>query len=104
MAWFYLILAGLFEMMAVGFMARLQARKDITSIILLIVGFGASFFFLSLAMKVLPMGLAYAIWTGIGAAGGAILGIVLYGEPKNALRITAISIIIGSVIALKLIS
>lgn len=104
MAWIYLILAGICEMIAVGFMGRLQARKDVTSFVLLIIGFAASFFFLSLAMKVLPMGLAYAIWTGIGAAGGAILGIVLYGEPKNALRLTAIALIIGSVIALKLIS
>lgn len=70
MAWIYLILAGLFEMVSVGFMGRLQQRKDILSFVLLIVGFSASFFFLSLAMKVLPMGLAYAIWTGIGAAGG----------------------------------
>lgn len=104
MAWIYLILAGLFEMIAVGFMGRLQLRKDIASFVLLILGFTASFFFLSLAMKVLPMGLAYAIWTGIGAAGGALLGILLYGEPKNALRLTAIALIIGSVIALKLIS
>lgn len=104
MAWIYLILAGLFEMISVGFMGRLQQRKDLTSLLLLIVGFAASFFFLSLAMKVLPMGLAYAIWTGIGAAGGAILGIVLYGESKNALRLTAIALIIGSVVALKLIS
>lgn len=104
MAWIYLILAGLFEMIAVGFMGRLQQRKDITSFMLLLIGFSASFFFLSLAMKVLPMGLAYAIWTGIGAAGGAVLGIVLFKEPKNALRITAITLIIGSVIALKLIS
>ena len=104
MAWIYLILAGLFEMVSVGFMGRLQQRKDITSFMLLLIGFSASFFFLSLAMKVLPMGLAYAIWTGIGAAGGAILGIVLFKEPKNVLRITAITLIIGSVIALKLIS
>ncbi|MGN7479390.1 DMT family transporter [Solibacillus silvestris] len=104
MAWIYLILAGLCEMMAVGFMGRLQQQKNTSSFVLLVLGFTASFFFLSLAMKVLPMGLAYAIWTGIGAAGGAILGIALYNEPKNALRITAITLIIGSVIALKLIS
>lgn len=104
MAWIYLIVAGLFEMLAVGFMGRLQHKKDIVSFLLLIGGFAASFLFLSFAMKTLPMGLAYAIWTGIGAAGGALLGIVLYNEPKNALRLTSIAIIIGSVIALKLIS
>ena len=85
-------------------MGRLQQKKDILSFLLLICGFAASFLFLSLAMKTLPMGLAYAIWTGIGAAGGALLGIILYNEPKNALRLTSIAIIIGSVIALKLIS
>jgi len=104
MAWVYLVAAGLFEMLAVGLMGRLQQKKDILSFVFLICGFAASFLFLSLAMKTLPMGLAYAIWTGIGAAGGALLGIVLYNEPKNTLRLTSIAIIIGSVIALKLIS
>lgn len=104
MAWIYLIIAGVMEMLSVGFMNRFNEKRDVTSIVLLIVGFSASFFFLSLAMKVLPMGLSYAIWTGIGAAGGALIGILLYKEPKNALRITCIAIIVASVMALKIVS
>ena len=104
MAWVYLILAGVMEMLSVGFMNRFNEKRDVTSIILLIVGFSASFFFLSLAMKVLPMGLSYAIWTGIGAAGGALIGIIVYKEPKNTLRIVCIFVIIASVVALKLIA
>ena len=101
MAWVYLIVAGLLEMMSVGFMNRFNEKRDWLSVGLLVTGFGGSFFFLSLAMKVLPMGLSYAIWTGIGAAGGALIGIVLYKEPKNALRIACICVIVGSVAALK---
>ena len=104
MAWIYLILAGAMEMLSVGFMNRFNEKRDATSIALLVVGFSLSFFFLSLAMKVLPMGLSYAIWTGIGAAGGALIGIFVYKEPKNTLRIVCIFIIIASVVALKLIA
>lgn len=104
MAWIYLIVAGLLEMASVGFMNRFNEKRDALSIALLVAGFSGSFFFLSQAMKVLPMGLSYAIWTGIGAAGGALIGIVLYKEPKNASRITCIGVIITSVIALKLVS
>ena len=104
MAWIYLIVAGLLEMASVGFMNRFNEKRDAMSIVLLTLGFSGSFFFLSRAMAVLPMGLSYAIWTGIGAAGGALIGIVIYKEPKNALRLTCIAVIIGSVIALKLVS
>lgn len=104
MAWIYLIIAGLLEMLSVGFMNRFNEKRDALSIVLLVAGFSGSFFFLSQAMKVLPMGLSYAIWTGIGAAGGALIGIVLYKEPKNALRITCIGVIVASVVALKLVS
>lgn len=104
MAWVYLIIAGLLEMLSVGFMNRFNEKRDLTSIVLLTLGFSGSFFFLSQAMKVLPMGLSYAIWTGIGAAGGALIGIVIYKEPKNTLRLTCIAIIIASVVSLKLVS
>lgn len=87
MAWASLVAAGLFEMFGVSMINKLHKDRSWQSIALLILGFGASFLFLAYAMKTLPMGTAYAIWTGIGASGGAILGMLLYGESKDWKRI-----------------
>ncbi|MEN1937347.1 multidrug efflux SMR transporter [Paenibacillus sp. 102] len=104
MAWIYLILAGVFEMIGVVMINKLHKEKNWQSLVMLLLGFGASFVFLAIAMKSLPMGTAYAIWTGIGASGGAILGMILYGESKSVLRIMFISMVLGAAIGLKLIS
>ncbi|MCQ6558573.1 DMT family transporter [Paenibacillus mendelii] len=104
MAWTYLILAGLFEMFGVAMINKLNRDRNWKAFTLLLVGFGASFSFLALAMKTLPMGTAYAVWTGIGASGGAILGMILYGEPKTLLRILFIAMVLGAAVGLKLIS
>lgn len=104
MAWIYLILAGLCEMFSVSLIHQFNKDKSWSSFLLLLAGFGASFLFLSLAMKQLPMGTAYAVWTGIGASGGALLGMFIYGESKDWRRIVFIFMIIGATIGLKLIS
>ncbi|RDU37808.1 QacE family quaternary ammonium compound efflux SMR transporter [Neobacillus piezotolerans] len=104
MAWISLIFAGLFEMFGVAMMNRLNQKRNWQSVVLLVLGFGASFLFLSYAMKTLPMGTAYAIWTGIGASGGALLGMFFYGESKDWKRVVCISMVLGSAIGLKLIS
>ncbi|GAK39057.1 multidrug efflux SMR transporter [Paenibacillus urinalis] len=104
MDWFYLILAGLFEMFGVLMINKLNKDRNVVSFLLLVAGFGLSFLFLSLAMKTLPMGTAYAVWTGIGASGGAILGMIFYGEPRNILRIVFIAMVLGSAVGLKLVS
>jgi len=104
MAWVYLVLAGLFEMLGVGMINKWHRDRNGLSLVLLIAGFGASFLFLTLAMQTLPMGTAYAIWTGIGASGGAIVGMLLFGESKNALRVLFIAMILGSAVGLKLVS
>jgi paired small multidrug resistance pump len=104
MSWVYLILAGIFEMTGVTMINSWHQKRNWASFLLLAGGFGASFLFLSLAMKELPMGTAYAVWTGIGAAGGAILGMILYGEPKDAKRIFFIAMVLSAAIGLKLIS
>ncbi|MFK4567636.1 DMT family transporter [Enterococcus sp. UD-01] len=104
MSWLFLIIAGIFEMLGVGTINRYNQKQDFQSLGLLVVTFGSSFLFLSLAMRDLPMGVAYAIWTGIGAAGGAILGMIIYGESKDWRRIACIGLILLSVIGLKLIS
>ncbi|WP_438351159.1 DMT family transporter [Paenibacillus sp. FA6] len=104
MAWVSLIFAGIFEMIGVAMISKLHRDRNWQSIVLLIVGFGASFLLLAFAMKTLPMGTAYAIWTGIGASGGAVLGMFLYGESKDWKRIVFISMVLGAAIGLKLVS
>lgn len=103
MSWVLLIVAGMFEMLGVGSINRFNQNKDKNALLLLFLTFGSSFLFLYLAMRELPMGISYAIWTGIGAAGGAILGMVFYGESKDWRRIAFIGIILVSVMGLKLI-
>ncbi|KQL17738.1 multidrug efflux SMR transporter [Cytobacillus solani] len=104
MAWTSLVLAGLFEMFGVAMINKLHRDRNWKSLVLLVLGFGASFVLLSYAMETLPMGTAYAIWTGIGASGGAILGILLYGESKNWKRLVFIAMVLGAAIGLKLTS
>ncbi|MNC24197.1 Multidrug resistance protein YkkD [compost metagenome] len=102
MDWLMLIGAGLSEMIGVGMMAKLQTHRSWRTLSLLLLGFGASFVLLSLAMRTLPMGTAYAIWTGIGASGGAVLGMLLYGESRDMRRILCIVMILGAAVGLKL--
>ncbi|MBU8582266.1 multidrug efflux SMR transporter [Bacillus paralicheniformis] len=104
MEWICLIAAGILEMLGVTMMNQFHKDKRLRWILLLIIGFVASFFLLSLAMETLPMGTAYAVWTGIGTVGGALVGILFYGEPKDGKRIFFIALILGSAVGLKLIS
>jgi paired small multidrug resistance pump len=104
MAWTSLILAGLCEMFGVIMINKLNKSRNWQSIVLLVLGFGASFLFLAHAMEFLPMGTAYAIWTGIGASGGTIVGMMFYGESKDWRRIVCIAMVLGAAIGLKLIS
>lgn len=91
-------------MFGVAMINKLHKDRNWQSMALLIIGFGASFIFLSYAMRTLPMGTAYAIWTGIGASGGAILGMLVYGESKDWKRIVFITMVLGAAIGLKLTS
>ncbi|MGG0410803.1 DMT family transporter [Peribacillus simplex] len=104
MAWVSLILAGLFEMFGVAMINKLHKDRNWQSLLLLFSGFGASFLFLAYAMQTLPMGTAYAIWTGIGASGGAIIGMLLYGESKDWRRVVFIAMVLGAAVGLKLVS
>jgi len=103
MDWLLLIMAGIFEMMGVAMINKLHKDRNWKAFALLFIGFGLSFLFLALALKTLPMGTAYAVWTGIGASGGAILGMVVYDEPRNLSRIISIAVVLGSAVGLKLI-
>ena len=104
MAWISLVFAGLFEMFGVVMINKFHQDRNWKSVVFLVLGFGASFLFLSYAMETLPMGTAYAIWTGIGASGGAILGMLLYGESKDWKRLVFIAMVLGAAIGLKLVS
>jgi quaternary ammonium compound-resistance protein SugE len=104
MSWIYLFIAGLTEIAwAIGLKQSQGWTRFWPSVItagLMIV----SFAFLSLALKTLPLGTAYAVWTGIGAAGTAIVGIYFFGEPRDAVRIICIGLIIAGVAGLRVFS
>jgi quaternary ammonium compound-resistance protein SugE len=101
MAWVFLVIAGIFEIVwAIGLKYTEGFTKLIPSAIT-VAGMAISFYFLSMAVKTLPIGTAYAIWTGIGAAGAVILGIVLFGEPKSFLRLMFVAFILIGIIGLK---
>lgn len=104
MNWIYLVVAGLLEIAwAVG-LKYTEGWSKLTPSLITGALMVASFYFLSLAIKELPIGTAYAIWTGIGTVGAAILGMVLFDEPRDILRILCILLIVGGIAGLKLTS
>ncbi|UOQ46668.1 multidrug efflux SMR transporter [Gracilibacillus caseinilyticus] len=103
MAWVTLIAAGLLEMIAVIGLNQWHKTKSKLSFFAMIFCFISSFFFLYLALKTIPMGVGYAVWTGIGAAGGALVGMIWYKESANFKRIFFLVLIIVAVIGLKLV-
>ncbi|MFJ7667373.1 DMT family transporter [Lysinibacillus sp. NPDC097195] len=104
MAWVALVIAGLCEMMGVFMISKYNEVKSVKNLVLLIVVFTISFLGLAFAMETLPMGTAYAIWTGIGAAGGALLGMLFFNESKDWRRVVCIVLVLGAAICLKLLS
>lgn len=104
MHWLYLLIAGLFEISwAIGLKFSHGFTQIIPSIITVICMI-LSFYFLAVALKNLPLGTAYAIWTGIGTLGTVILGIILFKEPCTAMRLICISLILSGITGLKLLS
>ena len=104
MPWIILVLAGLFE---VGWAIGLKYTDGFTKLWPTLGTVGAmviSLGLLGIAMKSLPVGTAYAIWVGVGAVGTVILGIVLFQEPMNALRMVSVGLIVAGLIGLKLAS
>ena len=101
-SWIYLVIAGLLE---IGWAVTLKKTEGFTRLgpSLVTLGFmGASFYLLSIAMRDLPTGTSYAVWVGIGAAGTAVIGILFLGEPRSALRIVSLGLIVLGVIGLRL--
>lgn len=104
MAWFYLIIAGFFE---VGFTTSLKLSNNFTNrwwALMFFLSISLSFYFLNKAAQVIPMGTAYAVWTGIGAVGTVIVGIILFKEPSDFWRLFFIFLLIGSILGLKFVS
>lgn len=104
MAWIYLFIAGFFE---IGWAVGLKYTEGFTKLwpsVITIIGMILSFYFLSAAVKTIPIGTAYAIWTGIGAVGTAIFGMILFGESKEFIRLIFIFLIVIGIIGLKIFS
>ena len=104
MAWVYLITAGLFECgWAIGLKYTDGFSRPIPSL-LTILALAISLWTLSISMKTIPVGTAYAVWTGIGAVGVSVLGMVLFGESRELARLVCLAIIIGGVIGLNFVT
>jgi quaternary ammonium compound-resistance protein SugE len=104
MAWFTLFVAGLMEIAwAIGLKYTEGFTRLVPSVLTLL-SMAASMALLGLALKTLPIGTAYAVWTGIGAVGTALLGIWLFGEPATVTRLLCIGVIVSGIVGLKLVT
>lgn len=104
MAWVYLFVAGLFE---IGWAVGLKYTAGLSRLlptVFTVASMVASLGLLGLALKSLPVGTAYAVWTGIGTLGTAALGIVLFAEPASVARLACIGLIVAGIVGLKLVS
>jgi paired small multidrug resistance pump len=102
--WIILVFAGIFEMLGINFLNAYVSYRKKVNLLMMCVTFILSFILLSVAMSELPMSTAYAVWTGIGAVGGTLLGMIFYKESKDIKRILCIVVILASTVGLKLLS
>ena len=102
MSWLILFLAGLFEVVwAVG-LKYTEGFTKLTPSLVTLAAMGASFYLLSVALRTLPLGTAYAVWVGIGALGTAIAGIMLFHEAVTPLKLVSLLLVIAGIVGLKL--
>lgn len=104
MAWTILFVAGLME---IGWAIGLKYTEGFTKLVpsvLTLVSMTASVILLGIALKTIPVGTGYAVWTGIGSVGTAILGIYLFGDPATAMRLACIGLIVAGIIGLKIVT
>lgn len=104
MAWIYLFFAGVLEIVWAFSMKQSEGFTKLGPSVVTVVTMIASFALLSLAMKTLPLGTAYTIWTGIGAVGAFAVGVLFLGEPASALRMVAAVLIVSGLVLMKLAS
>ncbi len=103
MAWLWLMSAGFFEIFFAVFLKLSDGFTKPLYTVLFVLAAGLSFYCLTKAMQTIPIGTAYAVWTGIGTAGVALLGILLFAEPATGLRLFFMAMLIVSIVALKLV-
>ena len=103
MSWLLVITAGLMEVVGVAGIERFNKKASLLNFSLLAGGFLTSFLLLTLGMQNMSMGTAYAVWTGIGTAGSALVGILFFRESRSLLRIFFIALVLSAVVGLKLI-
>ena len=102
MAWVYLVIAGLFE---IGWATGLKYTEGFTKLwpsLWTAASMALSVWLLAVALKTIPVGTGYAVWTGIGAAGTALAGMVLFGESREIIRVASIAVIMAGILGLKL--
>lgn len=104
MAWFYLVIASLGEIFGVMSINLYIQKKSMKRLFLIVVTFSFGFIFLALAMREIQMGTAYAVWTGLGAAGAVIMGILFFKESAGWKRLVFLTFIISGAIGLKIFS
>lgn len=102
MAWIYLSIAGVLEIVWAFSMKQSDGFTRLTPTLITLVAMIASFGLLSVAMRSLPLGTAYMIWTGIGAVGAFIVGVLVLGEHVSAMRLAAAGLILGGIVLMKL--
>lgn len=102
MAWIFLVLAGLLEIVWAYSMKLSDGFTRLGPSALTIAAMLASFGLLALSMRTLPLGTAYTVWTGIGAVGAFVMGVIVLGEPAGALRIIAAAMIVGGLVLMKI--
>ena len=104
MSWIYLVIAGVFEIVWAYAMKQSHGFTRLTPSIITIVAMLISFWLLAVAMRSIPLGTAYVIWTGIGAVGAFVVGIVFLAEPLNAMRMLAAVLIVSGLVLMQLSS
>ncbi len=104
MAWFYLILAGVCEIIYASAMPRTEGFTRLGPSLFCATFIGASMYLLATATRTLPIGTAYAVWVGIGAVGTAAVGMTFFEEDRQPLRIVCFALIIAGIVGLKLLS
>lgn len=103
MAWIYLVLASFGEIFGVMSINLYLRRNTLRWLLAIVLSFAGGFFFLSLAMREIPLGTAYAVWTGLGAAGAVIIGILFFNEPAGWKRMLFLACIITGAVGLRLL-
>jgi len=104
MAWFFLFIAGLLEIVWAFYMKQSNGFTRVVPTMITFITMLGSFGLLSVAMKTLPLGTAYTVWTGIGAVGAFLVGIMVLGEPMTATRLLAAMLILSGLILMKISS